>query len=444
MADFLARRFPRWSTAPSPGPLPGVWRHTAGREALALALLAAIVLVLAHRFDLFEHLVIWGHRWAVADVPDLIVTVLVLAFALKVYAWRRWRETRRALALLRRERDFADAVVGTSAALILVLDRRGGIVGFNHACEALTGYAAAEVVGRPFWELFLLPDERARVIAVFADLAAGRSPSAHENHWVARDGTQYLIAWRNTARLDEAGAVAYVVATGLDITARQRAEDALRASEARYRALFDAAPIGIALADPDRRLLACNPAYARLVGHDEGALRGRSFPVVTHPEDAAPDRALYRELVAGRRAGYALDKRYVRPDGAIIWGRLAVTLVRDAAGAPLFAVGMVEDLTVQRAAADDLAVARTSLAGQADDLRRLRAKLSPQEWRVLPLLARGLTYDAIGAQLHVSGETVKTHVRRIGEKLGCGQRRSDVLAAARAGGLLDLLPSTPP
>jgi len=300
------------------------------------------------------------------------------------------------------------------------------------------------VVGRPCWDLFLLPTERARVIAVFADLAAGRYPNAHEHHWIARDGTRHLIAWRNTARLDEAGAVAYVVATGLDITARQRAEDALRASEARYRALFDAAPIGIALADPDRRLLACNPAYARLVGHDEEALQGRAFPVVTHPDDAAPDRALYRELVAGRRAGYALDKRYVRPDGAIIWGRLTMTLVRDAAGAPLFAVGMVEDRTAQRATTADLAVARTSLAGQADDLRRLRAKLSPQEWRVLPLLARGLTYDAIGAQLHVSGETVKTHVRRIGEKLGCGQRRSDVLAAARAGGLLDLLPSTPP
>jgi PAS domain S-box-containing protein len=440
MADFLARRSPRWSTAP----LPGVWRHTAGWEALALALLAAVVLVLAHRFDLFESVVAWGRRWAVAGVPDLLVTVLVLAFAVKVYAWRRWRETSRALGLLRRERDFADAIVGTTGALILVLDLRGNIVRFNRACEALTGYAAAEVLERPFWELFLLPDERKPVVAVFADLAAGRYPNSHENHWVARDGAQYLIAWQNTARLDARGAVAYVIATGLDITARRQAEDALRVSEARYRALFDAAPIGIALADSDRRLLACNPAYARLVGHDEGALRGCQFPVVTHPEDAAPDLALYRELLTGQRAGYALDKRYVRPDGVVVWGHLTVTLVRDAAGAPLFTIGMVEDRTMHRVTVDDLAVAHTTLAGQADNLRRLQTKLSPQEWRVLPLLAQGLTYNAIGAQLHLSGETVKTHVQRIGDKLGCGRRRTDVLAAARAQGLIPVSSTPPP
>jgi len=416
----------------------------AGRDALALALVAAAMLVLAHRFDLFERLVAWGRRWAVADAPDLIVTILVLAFALKVYAWRRWRETRRAVALLRRERDFADAIVGTAGALILVLDRHGRIVGFNRACEALTGHVAAEVMGRPFWELFLPPDEAARVRAAFADLCAGRYPNAHENHWIARDGARHPIAWANTALLDGAGAIEYVVATGIDVTERRRAEDALRASAARYRALFDAAPIGIALADPDRRLLACNPAYARLVGREEGELRGRPFPVATHLEDAAPDLALYRELVAGRRAGYALDKRYVRPDGTEVWGHLTVALVRDADGTPLCAVGMVEDLTAHRAVADDLTAAQIQLAGQADDLRRRGARLSPQEWRVLRLLAAGLTYDTIGTRLHIGGETVKIHVGRIGEKLGCGRRRDDVLAAASARGLPDRLPSDPP
>ena len=406
----------------------------AGRDALVLVLVAVTMLVLAHRFALFEYLVAWGHRWAVADVPDLIVTVLVLAFALKVYAWRRWRETRRALALLRGERDFADALVGTVGALLLALDRQGRIVAFNRACEALTGYAAAEVTGRPFWELFLLPEERsARCCRLRRSRrrALPERPREPVGRARRRSATSDRLGQHRSPRQHRRGRICrrhrprHHRAPG-----RRRRRS--RASEARYRALFDAAPIGIALADPDRRLLACNPAYARLVGHDESRpARTLHSPIVTHPEDAAPDLALYRELIDGRRAwGMRSTSATSARTGATVWGRLTVALVRDAAGAPLCAVGMVEDRTAQRAA--------------ADDLRRLGSQLSPQEWRVLPLLAEGLTYDAIGAQLHISGETVKTHVRRIGEKLGCGQRRQDVLAAARAGGLLDLLPFTPP
>jgi PAS domain S-box-containing protein len=142
------------------------------------------------------------------------------------------RARRRAEAALRHERDFSAALLDTTDNPIVVLDRAGRIVRFNHACERLTGYTLAEVRGRPFWELLLPPDELAPVLHVFAELCAGRSPSTHTNHWVTKRGERRLIAWANSTLRDEAGAVERVIATGSDITDRVRAEVALRRFEA--------------------------------------------------------------------------------------------------------------------------------------------------------------------------------------------------------------------
>jgi PAS domain S-box-containing protein len=137
-------------------------------------------------------------------------------------------ERRQAEAALQKERDFSSAVLNTASALVIVLDPQGRIVRFNRACERLTGYRFEEVEGRCFWDLFLDPREVAPVRAVFERLRAGHFPNAHENAWLTRQGEQRLIAWSNTALVDDSGAVEYVIGTGLDITARRQAEVALQ------------------------------------------------------------------------------------------------------------------------------------------------------------------------------------------------------------------------
>lgn len=136
-----------------------------------------------------------------------------------------FRELKRSEVGLREERDLISAILEVAGALILVLDPQGRIVRFNRTCELTTGYTADEVTGLPFWDLFLIPEEIAPVKAVFAELAAGQFPNRHENHWVSRSGQRRLIAWSNTAIVDRAGDVAYIVATGIDITEQRRVED---------------------------------------------------------------------------------------------------------------------------------------------------------------------------------------------------------------------------
>ena len=127
-------------------------------------------------------------------------------------------ERKRAEEAVRRERDFSAAVLDTAGALVVVLDREGGISRFNRACVALTGYSEEEVRGRAIWEFLIPPEEREGVAEVWKRLRAGNLPSRYENHWLAKDGSRRLIAWSNTYLTGGSGEVEHVIGTGLDIT----------------------------------------------------------------------------------------------------------------------------------------------------------------------------------------------------------------------------------
>lgn len=148
-------------------------------------------------------------------------------------------------ASLHAERDFTAAVLGTVAALIVVLDRDGRIVRFNKACEETSGYSYREVRGKSLWDLsILVPEEAEAARAAFADLRAGHFPSEFENYWQHRDGTRRRIAWSNTALVGADSAVEHVIGTGLDVTERRAAEEAARQHHADIEKLYREHAVG--------------------------------------------------------------------------------------------------------------------------------------------------------------------------------------------------------
>ena len=200
---------------------------------------------------------------------------------------------------LGREHALAEAVVETSGALIVVLDRRGRVVQWNASCARLTGWSADEALGRPVWE-FLLPEERGEVRDVFDRLLARDFPSQHENHWVTRHGQPRLIAWSNTAILDDAGEVALLVGTGIDVTERMQAERDQRRQAARLEALAEASRVFAAGLDYKTTLDTVARRLSELIG-DGALIRVVSgdgewlVPVaVYHP---SPERAALRRRV---------------------------------------------------------------------------------------------------------------------------------------------------
>ena len=197
------------------------------------------------------------------------------------------------------ERALAQAVIEQTAALVVVLDREGRIRRWNSACARATGYLAGEVLGQPVWEL-LVPEERDGAQAAFDRLLAGEPTSKHENHWVARDGQRRLVSWSNAALFDESGAVRSIVATGLDLTERTRAEQALRRQAMRLEALAESSRVFAAGLDYKTTLDTVARRLAELIG--DGALIRIVSPdgawlvpvAVYHP---SPERAALRRRI---------------------------------------------------------------------------------------------------------------------------------------------------
>jgi len=122
----------------------------------------------------------------------------------------------------------------------------------------------------------------------------------------------------------------------------------------RYRAIFDAAAIGILQCSLDGRVLDSNPALQRMLGYDREELRGMHFREFTHPDDFAADSALFDEMVAGKRTYYQIELRYRGNHDTSGWVRLTVSLVLSTDGLPESVIGMVEDITERKRTEEQL------------------------------------------------------------------------------------------
>jgi diguanylate cyclase (GGDEF)-like protein/PAS domain S-box-containing protein len=129
------------------------------------------------------------------------------------------------------------------------------------------------------------------------------------------------------------------------LDARDRAEAAERATEARFRAMFADAAIGIGIADIDGTLLEVNSQLAAMFDYQPEQLRGAKITAMFHADDPPQTRDFFAQIVAGERDHYRIERLFRRRDGSPLWTNVTVSLVRDDAGAPQYLVGMVEDIT---------------------------------------------------------------------------------------------------
>ncbi len=152
----------------------------------------------------------------------------------------------------------------------------------------------------------------------------------------------------------EGGAISGAICVATDITERLRVEQALRQSEQYLSTIFDLAPIGMAVANMEGCFVKTNEALQSMLQYSAEEMTDLHWSKTTHPEDVIEEACLDEQIVAGEIDQYTIESRRIRKDGEAIWTRQTVSEVREAGGAAIFGIAMMEDITERKAMEDTL------------------------------------------------------------------------------------------
>ena len=258
---------------------------------------------------------------------------------------RRRTERELAESEARFRATFENAAVGISH-----VAPDGRFLRFNKALSRILVWPADELMTKSIWEI-THPDDLASELAQFRLLEDGSIDSdSTEKRFLRKDGTTVWIRQTRSCVHKHDGSVDYFVGVAEDISARKLAERELAESEARFRATFENAAVGITHVAPDGRFLRFNKALSRLVGWPADELITKSVQEITHPDDRAADLAQSKQLEDGTVDSYSMEKRDLRKDGTIVWIRLTRSCVHKHDGSVDYFVGVIEDISARKRA----------------------------------------------------------------------------------------------
>lgn len=286
---------------------------------------------------------------------------------------------------LRIEKDFINAVVEAAGPIVMVLDRNGCVVRFNHIAEETTGYTFEEIQARPIWDYLLPTENQADFKNLFNELINGAETRNHENELVLKDGSRRLFDLHDTLLRDAHNNVNYVVSKGYDITETRATQRSLAEHKdeleslvaartvkleeitAYNRRLFETSPVGLLLCAMDGRLIDINPYYLNIIGYTEAEAKNLTYWDLTPKEYESQEQEQLESLeTTGHYGPY--EKEYIHKDGHRIPILLNGLLIEQ--NGTQYIWSSVEDISERKFMENTLRTSETNLA-QAQEIAHI-------------------------------------------------------------------------
>jgi formate hydrogenlyase transcriptional activator len=268
------------------------------------------------------------------------------------------------------------------------------------------------------WQKMIHPDERARVVEAWTKSVRTGIPYEQEERHLQANGQYRWVLSRGLPLHDEHGNIVRWFGTNTDIDDQKRAEEELRNSERRWRAIFENSSVGVALLDASLHYLTVNSAFEHIMGYASDELRSRTCVEMTVEEDRLHYKVLIDELLQGKRDRFEVEKRFRRKDGNLLWTHTSGSVVAGTRGESRLWVTIVKDITERKRLRDQLERERDRLRLLLDLNNKFVSKLNIRDF-----------FDALAATLHdlegweysfvalpESGDDLKVHL--VGDSTG--------------------------
>ena len=241
-------------------------------------------------------------------------------------------------------------LVETSQDWVWEVDARGTYTYAGPQVQKILGYAPEELIGKQLFDL-MPKDEAGKIKGVFASMAARQQPfRSLVNVNRHKDGHLVVLESDGVPVVDERGNLLGYRGMDRDITERIEAEQALRASESKYRELHQGMMDTFASTDMEGHIEEFNPPFLNMLGYGPDEIGKITYQDITPDRWHPIESAIIEKQVFTRGYSDIYEKEYRRKDGTVFPVELRTTLIRDTAGKPVGMWAIVRDISERRRA----------------------------------------------------------------------------------------------
>ncbi len=304
--------------------------------------------------------IIWVHLHAAAFEVMLPDSKLAIVIVEDITERKRSQE-----ALRNSEQRYRDMFEKNRAIKLVIDPETGAVVNANPAASEFYGYTLSELRSMNIAQINILPT--GQIQEEMQHALAEERLQFYFKHRLASGMIRDVEVYSGPIEIAGKPLLFSIVQ---DVTERYQAEEALRTSKMRLQAIFDNAAVGIALVSIDNCWLKVNQRGQEMLGYTSAELIGQPVLNTTYPADWDISQEHLQALLHGQNQGYRLEKRFLRKDGSVFWGDLAVKGIYDPQGSIEMVVGILTDITERKEAEVQLYQVNHRLIRERDHLRQ--------------------------------------------------------------------------
>ena len=218
----------------------------------------------------------------------------------------------------------------------------------------ILGVAATQTASRELMLTRVHSGDRSRVEGVLHDLDFGGLALDVGYRILSPSGRVRWVRSRTSFEFAEDGSPNRILGTTMDVTALHLADAQRRAAETNFHHGFDLSPIGVGMADLDGRFQRVNPAVCSMLGRTKEEILGKRLHDFLHKEDTEGRSSVPVRPRIGESGSVDIERRYLRPDGGVVWVQETMSAVPGVDGEPGYSFVQLQDITSRKRAEQEL------------------------------------------------------------------------------------------